>query len=95
MVGTAQAIIFRYAIDHRDPAVRASIANEAKAAPFVPIENQRLAQDFDELGRMLLHLGEPGYGVPVSTQQFAHGSAGSHLRQELIFFIAEHGSFPF
>src|SRR5262245_2140276 len=90
MVGTAQAVLLRYPVDHRHSAVRAGIADQPQTAFSVSIQDQGLAQDLNRFGRVLLHFRDAGDGVPIAPQELSHSRAGPNLSQQFIFFLAQH-----
>src|SRR5215471_13088923 len=90
MIGTAQAVLLRYPVDHRHSAVRAGIADQSQTPFSVSIQDQGLAQDLHRLGWVLLHFRDPGDGVPIAPQELSHSRARPDLSQQFIFFLAQH-----
>src|SRR5581483_942048 len=85
VVGAAQPFGLGNAVDHRYPAVRTALLDEAQLAGAVAIEHEILAEQPDLLGR--LAAGELCHSrdrLPVTPQQLAAGSSGTYPGQLLV-----------
>ena len=88
VVGTGDAPLFDAAVEEGSAAMGAGVLDKADTAALVPKEDEVLAEDADERGRVLVRdFVDGGNGVPVAAKPLTGGRARSNLGKEIVLFL--------